>query len=149
MGIAYLSGRVEPSAFEAAAREEFVAADPDAVVWLRRGEDFVSGSLLARRGVPRLLYRLSLAPEVSARDAFAEGWIDLLASSREEAEQKLSDPALSRAARRAAARLADFPSREAAFALERAEFALIHAREDKREGISAFFARKAPGFSNR
>lgn len=130
-------------------REGFVAAHPEAIVVLRRGEDCVSASLLARRGVPRLLYRLSLAPEVPAREGFAEGWIDLLAESQEQAEERLVDSALSLAARRAVSRLADFPSREAALALERAEFALIHARGDKKEGIGAFFARRAPEFSNR
>ena len=149
MRISYLSGRVEPSTFEAALAEGVLAASPDAVLVLCRGEESVSAARLARRGVPRLLYRLSVAPEVPAREAFAEGWIDILADSKEEAEARLSDPLLSRAAREAAARLADFPSRESALALERAEFALIHSRDDKREGIGAFFARRAPEFPNR
>lgn len=149
MEISFLSGTIEPAVFEAAAKTGFVAAHPESVVVLCRGDGAVSPALLARRGVPRLLYRMSVAPEVPAREAFSEGWIDLLAESRAEAEAWLQGPALSRAARESAARLADFPSRESALALERAEFALIHAREDKREGIGAFFRRQAPGFSNR
>ncbi len=149
MSTAYLCGRAAPEAVAAALHSEFALAHPGSVLVLRDGERCVSPSALVRRGARRVLYRLACEREVPAPVAAAEGWIDGLADSEEEALRRTADPALSLAARRAARRLLDRPALSAALALERAEFALIQAARDKEEGIAAFFERRPPRFANR
>ena len=146
MDFAYLQGRVSPSSLEKALGSGLLFASPDAVLVLRDDRVTASPSALLRRGVPRLAYRLALAPEVPAAAAFEEGWIDGL-GSREEVERAVSDGSLSAAARLAASRRMSFPSRRASLALERAEFAWLNALPDKSEGISAFFEKRKPRFS--
>ncbi|MGH9443561.1 MAG: hypothetical protein ACRD16_14935 [Thermoanaerobaculia bacterium] len=148
MEFVYLSGTVSPESLESAIESDLVFAHPDAILVLRRGESMASPSRLARRGVRRLAYRLALSPEVSAADAFEEGWIDGV-GSQPEIERSLSDSSLSVAARRAAARRMAFPSRASALALERAEFAWLNSLPDKREGIDAFFEKRKPRFAAR
>jgi hypothetical protein len=148
MEFAYLSGRVSPSSLEAAFERDLVFAAPDAVLVLREAETTASPALLSRRGVRHLAYRLALSPEVPAAAAFEEGWIDAV-GSREEIERTLSDARLSALARGAAARRTSFPSRSAALALERAEFAWLNALPDKQEGIRAFFEKRSPRFPSR
>jgi hypothetical protein len=149
MSVAFLEGEVPPGRLEEALECEFVLAHPDAVLLLRDDERSVSPSLLQSRGVRRWLYRLAAAPRVAAREGFEEGWIDALADDADQARRRLDDPGLSLCARRAARGLLRRPSRAAALALERAEFALIQAEGGKEEGIRAFFGRRAPRFSNR
>jgi hypothetical protein len=105
----------------------------------------ISAAAARRRGVLHFLYRIAIAPEVPARSAFEEGWIDALAT---EAEWKSWDEegALSIAARASASRLLDVPSAAGALALERAHFALLQAEPDKIEGIGAFFEKRSPRF---
>lgn len=148
MEFEYLSGRVSPPSLEAAFGRDLVFAAPDAVLILREGTTTASPALLSRRGVRHLSYRLALSPEVPAATAFDEGWIDAL-GSRGEIERALSEGGLSALARGAASRRASFPSRSAALALERAEFAWLNALPDKQEGIRAFFEKRAPRFPPR
>jgi enoyl-CoA hydratase/carnithine racemase len=148
MEFAYLAGRVPPRSLEDALAQDLVFASPDAVFVLREGQQAASPVLLTRRGVPHLAYRLAVSPEVFASAAFEEGWIDGI-GSREEIEISFSEASLSSAARRAAARRMNFPSRSAALALERAEFAWLHALPDKQEGIGAFFQKRKPRFPSR
>jgi hypothetical protein len=148
MEFAYLAGRVSPALLERALDRDLVFAAPGTVFVLREGETAVPVSLLARRGVKRLPYRLALSPEVSAEAALEEGWIDGV-GPREEIERSFSVPSLSAEARLAAARRMNFPSRSASLALERAEFALLNALPDKREGIDAFFERRKALFPSR
>jgi len=148
MHVAHLTGRVGPRALEEAFSADFAAADPDAVLCLRDGELSVSPAAARRRGVRHFPYRVALAPEVSARTAFDEGWIDAIASGRDWAAWE-RDGTLSRAARAGASRLLSAPSAAGALALERAHFALLQAGADKIEGIDAFFERRPPRFSAR
>jgi len=148
MEFAHLVGRVSPAALENALECGLLFASPDAVLVLREGARAASPSLLARRGVAHLAYRLAFAPEVSGATAFAEGWIDGL-GTREEVERSFSEPSLSILARSAASSRMSFPSRAAALALERAEFALLNALPDKQEGIGAFFEKRKPRFPAR
>ena len=145
MEVAYLSGRVSPQSLEAAFARDLVFAAPDAVLVLREGRDAASPAVLARRGVRRLAYRLAASPEVSAETAFEEGWIDGV-GSRDEIHNSFSDGRLSAVARCAAGRRMSFPSRSAALALERAEFAWLNALPDKHVGIRAFFEKRPPRF---
>ena len=149
MEFAYLSGRAAPAAVAAALEAELVFAHPDALLVLREGDRTVSPARLLRRGARRVLYRLAFEPEVPARRALEEGWIDGLADDESAVRRALENSELSFAARRAAGRLLDAPSLSAALALERAEFALIQAAGDKEEGIAAFFEKRAPRFANR
>ena len=148
MDFAYLSGRVAPRALDAALDADLVFASSDAVFILRDGAETASPSRLARRGVRHLAYRLALYPEVPAVTAFEEGWIDGV-GSRDEIDNSLSGAALSLAARTAGARRMSFPSRAGSLAIERAEFALLNAIQDKHEGIRAFFEKRSPRFSDR
>ena len=148
MDVAYLTGRVGPGALEEAFLAGFAAADPHAVLCLRDGDLSVSPAAARRRGVLHFPYRVALAPEVSARAAFEEGWIDAIASDGEWAAWE-RDGALSRAARAGASRLLAVPSTAGALALERAHFALLQAGSDKLEGIDAFFAKRPARFSDR
>jgi len=148
MDVARLTGRVGPEALERALSADFAAADPDAVLCLREGEVSVSPAAARRRGVLHFSYRVALAPEVSARAAYEEGWIDAIAGDREWAAWE-SDGTLSRAARSSASRLLAVPSLASALALERAHFALLQAGADKIEGIDAFFERRPPRFPAR
>ena len=145
MEFAYLAGRVSPRPLEEALGKGLVFAAPGAVLVLRDEISWASPARLAGRGVRHLAYRLALSPEVSAEAAFEEGWIDGVAS-REELERSLSGGPVSAAAREAASRRLAFPSRQAALALERAEFALLNAMPDKIEGIDAFFEKRKAGF---
>jgi hypothetical protein len=145
----YLTGVADVQALAEALDGGFVFAHPEAVLRLRDGDRAVPASTLMSRGVPRAFYRLAVAPEVPAAVAFEEGWIDGLAGSEEEAKAALLDPSLSLSARLAAARLLRAPSRQAALARERAEFALLQAGADKAEGIAAFRSRGDPRFENR
>ena len=148
MEYAFLAGRVSPESLDAVLACDLIFAAPGTVLVLREGETAASVSLLARRGVRRLPYRLALSPEVPAESAFEEGWIDGV-GPREQIERAFSDPSLSAAARFAAARRMSFPSRSASLALERAEFALLNALPDKREGIDAFFEKRRARFPSR
>ena len=148
MNVAHLKGRVGPGALEEALSADFAAADPDAVLSLRDGELSVSPAVARRRGILHFSYRVALAPEVSARTAFEEGWIDALASDRDWAAWE-SDGTISRAARASAGRLLAVPSSAGALALARAHIALLQAGADKSEGIDAFFERRPPRFSAR
>lgn len=149
MSASYLFGRAEPEAVAVALQAEFVFAHPEARLVLREGDRFVSPSVLRRRGAHRVLYRLACEREVPAAVAAGEGWIDGLADSPEEADRRVADPGLSLGARRAARRLLEVPALSAALALERAEFALMHAADDKEEGVAAFFEKRPPRFANR
>ena len=148
MNVAHLAGRVGPGALEEALSADFAAADPDAVLCLRDGERSVSPAAARRRGILHFSYRVALDPEVSARTAYEEGWIDAIASGREWSAWEL-DGTLSRAAQACASRLLAAPSSAGALALERAHFALLQAGADKIEGIDAFFERRSPRFSAR
>lgn len=148
MECAFLAGRVSPESLDAALDCDLIFAAPETVLILREGESTASVSLLARRGVRRLPYRLAMSPEVPAESAFEEGWIDGI-GSREQIEKAFSDASLSLSARFAAARRMSFPSRAASLALERAEFALLNALPDKREGIDAFFENRKARFPSR
>lgn len=148
MRLDYLNGVAGPGEVERALSADFVVAHPDAVLRLREQARFVSPALLSRRGARRIAFRIALVPDVPAREAFDEGWIDALAESELEAKMIAGDPARSAAARAAVRRLLDVPSKAAALALERAEFALCLSAEEKREGIAAFFERRAPRFEN-
>jgi enoyl-CoA hydratase/carnithine racemase len=148
MEYAFLTGRVSPESLEAALACDLIFAAPGTVLVLREGESAAPASVLARRGVSHLPYRLAISPEVLAESAFEEGWIDGIAS-REEIETAFADPPLSSSARFAASRRASFPSRAASLALERAEFALLNALPDKREGIDAFFEKRRARFPAR
>ena len=145
---AHLKGRVGPEALEEALSSDFAAADPDAVLHLRDGEVAVSPAVARRRGILHFPYRVAIAPEVSARTAFQEGWIDALATESEWAVWE-SNGTLSRAARACASRLLDVPSAAGALALERAHFALLQAGPDKIEGIDAFFEKRPARFPAR
>jgi hypothetical protein len=146
MNVAHLKGRVGPGALEEALSADFAAVDPDAVLCLRDGEVSVSPAAARRRGILHFSYRVALAPEVSARTAFEEGWIDALASDAQWAAWE-REGTLSRAARASASRLLAVPSAAGALALERAHFALLQAGPDKIEGIDAFFGKRPPRFS--
>jgi len=148
MEYAFLAGRVSPESLDAALACDLMFAAPETVLVLREGESTASVSLLARRGVRRLPYRLAISPEVPAESAFEEGWIDGI-GSREQIEEAFSNASLSPSARLAAARRMSFPSRAASLALERAEFALLNALPDKREGIEAFFEKRRARFPSR
>jgi enoyl-CoA hydratase/carnithine racemase len=145
MNVAYLKGRVGPGALEDALSADFAAADPDAVLCLRDGEHALSSAAARRRGILHFGYRVALAPEISARTAFEEGWVDALANEGEWAAWE-AEGSLSRAARASASRLLDVPSAAGALALERAHFALLQAGGDKIEGIDAFFEKRPPRF---
>ncbi len=148
MEFAHLSGRVSPRALEEALGIDLVFAEHGAILILRDDRGTASPTVLGRRGVRHLAYRLALSPEISAATAFEEGWIDGL-GSREEIDESFSAASLSLAARAAAARRLSFPSRSGALALERAEFAWLNALADKHEGIGAFFEKRSPRFSPR
>jgi enoyl-CoA hydratase/carnithine racemase len=148
MIVAHLKGRVGPEALEGALSADFAVADPDAVLCLRDGNRAVSPATGRRRGVLHFPYRVALAPEVSARAAFEEGWIDALATEQEWKAREESG-AVSNAARASASRLLDVPSISGALALERAHFALLQAASDKIEGIGAFFEKRPPRFPAR
>jgi hypothetical protein len=148
MMVAHLTGRVGPRALEEALSADFAVADPEAVLCLRDGARAISAAAARRRGVLHFPYRVALAPEIPARSAFEEGWIDALATV---AEWKGwgENGALSIAARAAASRLLDVPSAAGALALERAHFALLQAAPDKIEGIGAFFEKRPARFPAR
>ena len=145
MKVAHLKGRVGPRLLEEAFSADFAVADPGAVLCLRDGARAVSPAAARRRGVPHFPYRVALAPEIPARRAFEEGWIDALATEPEWKAWEESG-ALSVAARASASRLLDVPSAAGALALERAHFALLQAAPDKIEGIGAFFEKRSPRF---
>jgi enoyl-CoA hydratase/carnithine racemase len=142
MFVSHLSGRVLPDVLESALSADFVAADPDSTLVLREGRRAISPAVARRRGVHHFAYRVTLAPEVSARAAFEEGWVDALGTAADLAAWQRGGE-LSWAARAAASSLMAVPSRAGALALERAHFALIQASEEKRERIDAFFASRA------
>src|SRR5262249_2177774 len=121
-------------------------ASPGSVLVLREGDSSASPAELARRGVRHLAYRLARSPEGSAETAFEEGWVDGMGTA-EDLEGSLARGAPSAPAPAAASRRLSFPSRRAALALERAEFALLNALPDKQEGIDAFFGRRKARFS--
>jgi hypothetical protein len=142
MFVSHLSGRVSPEVLESALSADFVAADPESVLVLRDGRRTLSPALARRRGVLHFAYRVTLAPEVPAKTAFDEGWIDALGTA-EDVGRWRSGGELSWEARAAASSLLSAPSRSGALALERAHFALIQASDEKRERIDAFFASRA------
>jgi len=142
MFASHLSGRVSPGVLESALSADFVAADPDSVLVLREGPRAVSPAMARRRGVLHFAYRVTLAPEVPARTAFDEGWIDALGTA-EDLDRWRSGGELSWNGRVTASSLLSAPSRSGALALERAHFALIQASAEKRERIDAFFASRA------
>jgi hypothetical protein len=143
---AYLSGRVSPAALSEALERDFVFAAPATTLRFRDGDEVASIEALRARGALHLAYRIAMADEVAAEEAFEEGWIDGIVKDEAACRQYLARSDLSPRARNAALRLLRFPSRRAALALERAEFALIQAASDKQEGIRAFFERRPPVF---
>jgi hypothetical protein len=145
MFLAHLSGRSSPETLETALKAGFVVAEPGSVLLLREGNRIVSPAIARARGILHFVYRIAAAPEVAAATAFEEGWIDALLTADELASWK-SEGRLSPAALAATTSLLSRGPAAADLALERARFALIQASPDKREGIDAFFEKRAARF---
>jgi hypothetical protein len=143
---AFLAGRVRPRALTDALERDLIFAAPGTILRFREGDEVASIEALRARGALHLLYRIAVSGEITAEDGLDEGWIDAIVADEAACRELLSRADLSPRARDAALRLLRFPSRRAALALERAEFALIQASSDKEEGIRAFFERRPPAF---